>query len=88
MVVKGHAVAHVVSHYLPITVVWVEAVSSHVGFVVDKPTLGQISSTAISPANHSTDCSTLIIRGWYDRPVVAPVTVDWIPPHPKKGERF
>jgi hypothetical protein len=28
----------------------------HVGFVVDKVALGQVSS-----ANHSTDCSTLII---------------------------
>jgi hypothetical protein len=36
--------------------------SGHVGFVVDKVAWGRFSSSAsISPANHSNDCSTLII---------------------------
>jgi hypothetical protein len=34
-----------------------------VGFVVDKAALGQIfRSFSVSPANHSTGCSTLIIH--------------------------
>jgi hypothetical protein len=36
----------------------------HVGFVVDKAALGQVFSEyfgSVSPAIHSTDCSTLII---------------------------
>jgi hypothetical protein len=33
-----------------------------VGFVVDEVALGQLSpDKAVSPANHSTDCSTLIV---------------------------
>jgi hypothetical protein len=33
-----------------------------VGFVVDKAALGQVfSSTSVSPATHSTDCSALTI---------------------------
>jgi hypothetical protein len=42
-------------------------------------------SSSVSPAKHSTDCSTLIIiRGWYKRPVVASVIVDSVPLHPQK----
>jgi hypothetical protein len=38
------------------------AYGQHVGFVVDKATLGQFSpSTSVSPANHSTDFSIIII---------------------------
>jgi hypothetical protein len=41
------------------------------------------SRTSISPANHSTDCSTLIIiREWYNRPVLASEIVDSVPLHP------
>jgi hypothetical protein len=41
----------------------------------------------ISPVNHSTDRSTLIIiRGWYNRTILASVIVDSVPLHPpKKG---
>jgi hypothetical protein len=51
---------------------------SHVGFVVDKVALGRFSpSISVSLANlHSTNFSTItitIIRGWYNRPVVAAV---------------
>jgi hypothetical protein len=35
-------------------------------------------------APHSS--SSIIIRDWYNRPVVASVIVDPIPLHPKKGE--
>jgi hypothetical protein len=69
-----------------------EPVSGHVGFVVDKMDWGRFSlSTSVSPAEHSTDCSTLIIiiiimiiRGWYSRPVVASVIVDSGTLGPKK----
>jgi hypothetical protein len=39
------------------------------GFVVDKAVLGQLSpSTSVSPANHSTNFSIIIItRGWHNR---------------------
>jgi hypothetical protein len=32
--------------------------------------------------------SSLIIRGWYNRPAVAAVIVDSVPLHPKKGNRM
>jgi hypothetical protein len=56
--------------------------SGHVGFVVDKVTLGQVSpSTSVSPANsHSTDSSS-IIRGWYNRPVSG-LRTKWTQSHP------
>jgi hypothetical protein len=44
------------------------------GFVVDKAALGQVFST-------------LIIRGWYNRPVIASIIVDSIPLHPKKRRK-
>jgi hypothetical protein len=38
-----------------------QPMSGHVGFVVNRVALGQVSSTTLaSPANHSTDCSALI----------------------------
>jgi hypothetical protein len=40
----------------------IESESGHVVFVVDKAELDRFTrSTSVSPANHSTDCSTLII---------------------------
>jgi hypothetical protein len=47
------------------------ASAQHVGFVVDKAALGQVfSSTSVSPANHSTNFSIIIItRGWHNRPI-------------------
>jgi hypothetical protein len=36
------------------------------------------------PAKHSIECSTVIIRVWYNRPIVASVIVDSIPLHPKR----
>jgi hypothetical protein len=56
-----------------------------VGFVVDKAALGQVSSKyfgfpcqSISPTAPFSS-SSIIVRGWYNRPVVASV-----PFHPKK----
>jgi hypothetical protein len=42
-----------------------------VGFVEDKAALGRFSpSTSVSPANHSTNFSIIIItHGWHNRPV-------------------
>jgi hypothetical protein len=42
-----------------------------VGFVVDKEALGKFSpSTSISPANHSTNFSIIIITlDWHNRPI-------------------
>jgi hypothetical protein len=51
--------------------------SGHVGFMVDKVALGQVFSECLGfPVNlHSTSYSTItiIIWGWYNRPVVAAV---------------
>jgi hypothetical protein len=58
-----------------------------VGFVVDSGTghWGRFStSTSVSPAKHSTNCSTLIIIIIIR---VASVIVDWVPLHPKKQKR-
>jgi hypothetical protein len=46
-------------------------------------------STLISPSNHSTDCSTLIIIiiiiwGWYSRPNSGWCQVDSVSPHPEE----
>jgi hypothetical protein len=57
------------------------AYGQHVGFVVDKAALGH-PSTSVSPANHSTDFSIIIItRGWHNRPLSG-CSVEWtlIPP--------
>jgi hypothetical protein len=61
----------------------------HVGFVVDKAALGRFSpSTSVSPANHSTNYSIIIItRGWNDRPISgrsAELTLGAIPNIPIK----
>jgi hypothetical protein len=58
-----------------------------VGFVVDKAHWGRFSpSTSASPAKNSINCSTLIIiRGWYNRPIVASVIADSFPQQPKEG---
>jgi hypothetical protein len=52
------------------------AYGQHVGFVVDKAALGQVSpSISVSPAIHSTDLSIIIITwGWHNRPLVAAVS--------------
>jgi hypothetical protein len=60
------------------------------GFVVDKAALGQVFSEFFgSPAKHSTGCSTLIIiiRGWYNRPVVASVIVGSVSLRPQKRKK-
>jgi hypothetical protein len=45
------------------------------------------SSTSVSLAKYSTDCSTvIIIRGWYNRSVVVSVIVDSVPFCPPKRE--
>jgi hypothetical protein len=55
-----------------------------VGFVVDNAALGQFSPrTSVSPANHSTNFSIIIIaRGWHNTPISGRST-EWtqlIPP--------
>jgi hypothetical protein len=57
---------------------------------MDKAALGMFSpTTLVSPVNHSADCSTLIIiRGWYNKPVVASIRVDSVPHHPKEKIRL
>jgi hypothetical protein len=55
-----------------------------VELVVDKVALGQVfSDTSVSPANyHSANCSriTIIIWGWYCRPIVAAAPNGFISP--------
>jgi hypothetical protein len=42
-------------------------------------------STSVSPAKPSTNCSTpIIIRGWYNRPVMASEIMDSVPLHLKR----
>jgi hypothetical protein len=82
----GRAVAQSVSRWFPTAAARVQTPgSSHVGFVVDNVALGQVFSDyfgfpspifipPISPQSPSP-----IIRGWYNRPVVA--AVPKVPPH-------
>jgi hypothetical protein len=49
------------------------------------------SSTSVSPDNpHSTNCSIIIIRGWYNRPTVAdvPSGLSLTPPRETKKKKF
>jgi hypothetical protein len=66
----GRAIAEAVSRRLPTAAARARARSGHVGFVVDKGALGQVfSKYLVSPANHSTNFSIIIItRGWHNRP--------------------
>jgi hypothetical protein len=87
----GRARAQAVSRWLPTSAARVQTLkpwSSHVGFVVDKVVLGQdfsqyfgfalpIFIPPISPQSPSP-----IIRGWYNRSVVAAVLK--VPPHKLK----
>jgi hypothetical protein len=69
---NGHAIAQAVSRWLPTAAARVRARSGHVGFVVDKVTLGQVFSEyfsfpcqslfhqIINPHNH---------QGQYNRPI-------------------
>jgi hypothetical protein len=63
------------------------------GFVVDKAALGQVFSECfgfscqafhrlLHTLHHPS--SSIIIRGWYDRPVVASVMVDSVPLQTKR----
>jgi hypothetical protein len=47
------------------------AFGQHMGFMVVKASLGRVSpSTSVSPANHSTNFSSIIITGsWHNRPI-------------------
>jgi hypothetical protein len=45
---EGHAIAQVVSHWLPTTVAQVRIRAEHVGFVVDKAALEQVFSEYFS----------------------------------------
>jgi hypothetical protein len=46
-------------------------------------------SISVSLAKNSTDCSTfiIVIRGWYDRPVVASIIIGSVRLYPKQEER-
>jgi hypothetical protein len=59
------------------------------GFVVDKVALGQVFSEYFGfPCQSFHRCSTLIIIcSWYNRPVVASVTVGSIPLNPKTEKK-
>jgi hypothetical protein len=65
----SRAVAQAVSRWLPIMTALVRARVKSVRSVAHKAAIGRISqSTSAFLANHSTDCSTLvIIWGWYNR---------------------
>jgi hypothetical protein len=44
--------------------------------------------TLVSSAKHSTDCSAhIIIWGWYSRPVVASIIVDFVPLYTTEGKK-
>jgi hypothetical protein len=60
---QGSAIAQAVSRWFPTAAARVRPRSRHVGFVVEKVTLGQVFSEYFGfPSNpHSTDSSTLII---------------------------
>jgi hypothetical protein len=70
---NGHAVAQVVSHWLPTTAAWVCIRAEHVGFVVDKAALGQIFSEYFHfscQSYYSTNFSIILIDwGWHKRPI-------------------
>jgi hypothetical protein len=61
-------------------------VRAHVRFVVDKAAMGRFPpSTSVSPANHSTNFSIIVItRGWHNRPISG-LSAKWTqltpPPH-------
>jgi hypothetical protein len=65
--VLGCAVAQAVSRWLPTAAARVCVRAACEGFVVDKAALGRFSqSTSVSPANHSTNFSIIIIiHGWH-----------------------
>jgi hypothetical protein len=62
-----------------------------VGFVVNKTALLQVFSEyfgfpyqAFHRLLHTHHHPSIIMRGWYNRPVMAPAIVDSVPLHPKK----
>jgi hypothetical protein len=79
----GRAVAQAVRRWFPTAAALVR-VRAHVGFVVDKPALGQVLSEYLgSPANHySTNFSIIITRGCTIGLLVAlvPSGPNWTPP--------
>jgi hypothetical protein len=57
-----------------------------VGFVVNKVKVGQIFSKYFCfPCQ--TFYRTIIILGWYNKPIITSVTVDSVPLHPKKKKK-
>jgi hypothetical protein len=63
--------------------------SGHVGFVVDKAALEVFSEYFCFPCqSFNRFIHTHIIGGWYCRPVVASVIVDWVPLPPPKKKTF
>jgi hypothetical protein len=63
---QGHAIALVVSRWLPTTVAWVRIQ----GLWWTKQHWGRFSpSTSVSPANHPTNFSIIITWGWHNRPI-------------------
>jgi hypothetical protein len=81
---KGRAIAQAVSGWLPTVAAW----GSSPGLVMwdlwwTKWRWGRFSlSTSVSPANlHGPQSSSSIIWGLYNRPEVAAVPRDLVPPH-------
>jgi hypothetical protein len=89
----GRAVAHAVIHRLPTAAARVPARVRPCGICGGQSVTGAcllrvvgFPLLSIPPiASHST--SSIIIRGWYNRPVIASVIVDSVPLQPKKEER-
>jgi hypothetical protein len=74
-----------VSRRLSTAAARLRARSDHVGFVVDKAALGQVFPEYYGSSRQS--FHRLLHRGWYNRPVVASVTVDSVALHPKKRNK-
>jgi hypothetical protein len=77
-VVLSRAVAHAVSRWLPTAAARVRVRAGMWGLWWTRLHWGRFSSsTSVSPANHSTDFSIIIItRGWYNRPIIGRI-VEW-----------
>jgi hypothetical protein len=69
--VKGRAVAQAVSRWLPTAAARVRVRAGMWGLWWTKRHWGSFSpSTSVSPANHFTNFSIIIItRGWHNRPI-------------------
>jgi hypothetical protein len=89
----GCAVAQAVSHWLPTAAAQVRIRTDMWGLWWAKRHWGRFSpSTSVSPANHSTNFSIIITRGWHDRPISGCsakwTQLDWTPTIPVKEKKL